>query len=67
MVEDLDLSWKKVWDSERALLLDGLKDNPELYQQVLLEMSDVEAYRKMAQRAREKVVPKIPREHKGLI
>ena len=66
MVEDLDLSWKKVWDSERALLLDGLKDNPEMYQQVLLEMSDVEAYRKMAQRAREKVVPKIPREHKDM-
>ena len=64
MQEELDLGWSKIWNVERALLLESLKDNPPLLQQVMLEMRDVETFRKTAQRARGKMVPKIPTEHK---
>ena len=66
MTEDLDVGWSKIWTEERSRLLGSLKDHPELNQQVMLEMSDVEAFRRSAQRARAKMVPKIPTEHKDM-
>ena len=63
MTEELDVGWSKIWNEERALLLASLSDNRELAQQVILEMSDVETFRKSAQRARGKMTPKIPTEH----
>ena len=66
MQQDLDVGWSKIWREERSLLLGNLQDNPGLLQQVILEMSDVEAFRRSAARARGKMVPKIPTEHKDM-
>ena len=45
MEDDLDLSWTKIWNEERQLLLEEVKDQPGLLQQVILEMGDAELFR----------------------
>ena len=42
MQDDLDLSWTKIRNEERQLLLEEVKDQPGLLQQVILEMGDAE-------------------------
>ena len=66
MTEDLDVGWSKIWTEERSSLLGSLKNQPELHQQVILEMGDAESFRSSAQRARTKRSPKIPTEHKEM-
>ena len=66
MTEDLDVGWSKIWTEERSSLLGSLKNQPELHQQVILEMGDAESFRSSAQRARAKRSPKIPTEHKEM-
>ena len=44
MQDDLDLSWTKIWNEERQLLLEEVKDQPGLLQQVILEMGDAELF-----------------------
>ena len=46
MQDDLDLSWTKIWNEERQLLLEEVKDQPGLLQQVILEMGDAELFRR---------------------
>ena len=46
MQDDLDLSWTKIWNEERQLLLEEVKDQPGLLQQVILEMGDAELLRR---------------------
>ena len=66
MTEDLDVGWSKIWNEERGKFLQSLSGNPELSQQVVLEMADVEAFRSYATRRRAKMVPKIPKDHKDM-
>ena len=66
MTEDLDVGWSKIWNEERGKFLQSLSGNPELSQQVVLEMADVEAVRSYATRRRAKMVPKIPKDHKDM-
>ena len=63
MRADLDITWRKIWDEERQILKDGLKDSPLLLDQVLLELKDSRSFRVAAQRARAKETPKIPKNH----
>ena len=46
MEDDLDLSWTKIWNEERQLLLEKVKNQPGLLQQVILEMGDAELFRR---------------------
>ena len=62
MQDDLDLSWTKIWNEERQLLLEEVKDQPGLLQQVILEMGDAELFRRSAIRARSRVA-EVAREH----
>ena len=66
MQDDLDLSWTKIWNEERQLLLEEVKDQPGLLQQVILEMGDAELFRRTAIRARFKKVPPNPKDHQGM-
>ena len=66
MQDDLDLSWTKIWNEERQLLLEEVKDQPGLLQQVILEMGDAELFRRTAIRARSKKVPPNPKDHQGM-
>ena len=52
MTEDLDVGWSKIWNEERGKFLQSVSGNPELSQQVVLEMADVEAFRSYATRRR---------------
>ena len=61
---NLDEKWSKVWSSERTKLLESVKDEPEITRQLLLEMKDSRSYRISAQRARGKMTPPIPKDHK---
>ena len=52
MREEVDLTWRKIWDEERKKLIDGLKnESPLLLTQVLLEMKDAKSFRVSAQKA----------------
>ena len=52
VVEEVDLTWRKIWDEERKKLIDGLKnESPLLLNQVLLEMKDAKSFRVSAQKA----------------
>ena len=52
MREEVDLTWRKIWDEERKKLIDGLKnESPLLLNQVLLEMKDAKSFRVSAQKA----------------
>ena len=66
MQDDLDLSWTKIRNEERQLLLEEVKDQPGLLQQVILEMGDAELFRRTAIRARSKKVPPNPKDHQGM-
>ena len=66
MRKDVDVVWRKVWEEERTLLLDGLKEQPELTSQLLMELKDSRSFRDFAQRARARDVPKIPHDHKDM-
>ena len=49
--EEVDLTWRKIWDEERKKLIDGLKnESPLLLNQVLLEMKDAKSFRVRDQR-----------------
>ena len=62
----MDVGWAKIWNEERNFFLEGFKDSPQLKQQVILEMGDVEAFRRSAIRARAKMCPRIPTEHQDM-
>ena len=67
MREEVDLTWRKIWDEERKKLIDGLKnESPLLLNQVLLEMKDAKSFRVSAQKARAKEMPKIPKDHEEM-
>ena len=66
MQDDLDLSWTKIWNEERQLLLEEVKDQPGLLQQVILEMGDAELFRRTAIKARSKKAPPNPKDHQGM-
>ena len=57
MQGNLDDQWNKIWAEERTKLLESLKDQPELSNQVLLEMKDARSFRVGAQHARSKILP----------
>ena len=63
MQGNLDDQWNKIWAEERTKLLESLKDQPELSNQVLLEMKDARSFRVGAQHARSKMTPPIPKDH----
>ena len=46
MQDGLDLSWTNIWNEERQLLLEEVKDQPGLLQEVILEMGDAELFRR---------------------
>ena len=66
MTSNLDEGFAKIWSEERSKLLESLKDQPELTNQVLLEMKDSRSFRVAAQRARGKQTPPIPRDHQAM-
>ena len=57
--DDLDITWRKIWDEERQILRDGLKDSPLL-------LKDSRSFRVSAQGVRAKETPKIPKNHKEM-
>ena len=59
MRADLDITWRKIWDEERQILMDGLKDSPLL-------LKDSRSFRVSAQGARAKETPKIPKNHEEM-
>ena len=63
----MDTPWRKIWDEERKILMDGLKSESQLLlNQVLLELKDSRSFRVSAQRARAKEIPKIPKTHEEM-
>ena len=62
MQDDLDLSWTKIWNEERQLLLEEVKDQPGLLQQVILEMGDAELFRHLCSRATSATLVTVPNE-----
>ena len=66
MKSDYKAKFSKVFEKERNDLIKAFRDKPDLLERINYELKDKRSYRLLAERAKNKCFPKIPKSHEEI-